>query len=119
MIKGHQGDVQFRQLKSLPKGAIEVNNKPLAYGEHSKHQHILTGDFKMYEVKGTIFAVVGERTARLQHVHESIITEEKLKSPAELQKADHGSHVLNPGVYEFWIQNQYNPYSGLMEAARD
>jgi len=115
--KGHQGDVQFRQITSMPKGAKETINKPIALGEHSGHQHVLTGDVKMYELEDTVFAVVGKSRGRLQHIHESNFR--CVEGIEELPKADHGSIILDPGIYEFWIQNQYNPYSKLMEKSQD
>lgn len=117
MKKGHQGDVQFRQISELPKGVKLISLKPIALGEHSGHQHILTGDVQMYEVKDTVFAVVGKDCGRLQHIHESNF--KATNGIEELPVADHGSIVLEPGVYEFWIQNQYNPYSKLMEKVID
>lgn len=118
-IKGHQGDVQFKQVLSLPKGAKKVNNKPIAYGEHSGHQHVLTGDVDMYEIEGRLVAVVGSDGARLHHIHESNIQVKDWASTKELQKADHNSHLLDKGIYEFYIQNSYNPYSKLMEQVID
>jgi len=119
LLKGHQGDVQFTQLIELPANAVRVANRPLAYGEHSGHQHVLTGDITLFEIEGRVIAVVGNDGARLQHVHESNFTEKCWASTNEIQKADHGSHLLPAGTYEFFIQNSYNPYSKLMEKVVD
>jgi hypothetical protein len=119
VITGHQGDVQFKQINSLPKGAKKIEQKPLALGEHSGHMHVLTGDVELFEHDGTVFASVGSDGARLQHVHESNFTAKAYKSTKELQKADHNSHLIPEGVYEFWIQNTYNPYTKLMEKVED
>lgn len=118
-LKGHQGDVQFSQLKSIPAEAKKIDNRPIAYGEHSGHQHVLTGDVEMYEIEGKLIAVVGSDGARLQHIHESRMTPNAWKSTKELEKADHHSHLLPEGIYEFYIQNSYNPYSKLMEKVTD
>lgn len=118
-IKGHQGDVQFRQIDVLPKGAKKIDQKPLALGEHSGHMHVLTGDVELFEHEGTIYASVGTDGARLQHVHESNFKLKDYGSTRELKKADHHSHLLPRGVYEFWIQNTYNPYTKLMEKVED
>lgn len=118
-IKGHQGDVQFSVIPSLPKNAVPVANKPIALGEQSGHMHVLTGDVQMFEVDGRIITVVGNDGARLQHVHESNFTEKCWTSTKEIQIADHKSHMLPQGVYEFWIQNAYNPYKKIMEQVID
>lgn len=118
-IRFHQGDVQGKSIPALPQGAKKINNKPIAYGEHSGHQHVLTGDVQMFEVEGRIITVIGGDGARLQHIHESKLTTTAWKKTKELEKADHASHLLNKGIYEFHIQNAYNPYSKLMEKVID
>jgi uncharacterized protein YkuJ len=70
LLKGHQGDVQFKQIGKLPTNAKKIQNKPIALGEHSGHMHILTGDVEMFEVDGKIICAVGFDGARLQHIHE-------------------------------------------------
>lgn len=118
-IKGHQGDVQFFSIDKIPASAKKINNRPIALGEHSGHMHILTGDVEMFEVDGRIICAVGSDGARLQHIHESKLTERTWKSIEEIEIADHKSHLLPPGNYEFFIQNSYNPYSKLMEKVID
>jgi hypothetical protein len=119
ILRGHQGDVQFQQIETLPKNAKKVANRPIAYGEHSGHQHVLTGDVEMFEIDGKLIAVVGSDGARLQHIHESRMTEKAWTSKTEIEKADHDSHVFPPGNYEFYIQNAYNPYAKMMEQVID
>lgn len=118
-IKGHQGDVQFASISKIPEGAIRVGNRPIAYGEHSGHQHVLTGDVELYEFEGKLIAAVGGDGARLQHCHESNFTDRCWTTTEEIPVADHTSHLLPPGNYEFYIQNAYNPYSKLMEKVID
>lgn len=118
-LRGHQGDVQFTSIKSIPAKAAKVKNKPIALGEHSGHMHVLTGDVEMFEFEGRVICAVGNDGARLQHVHESNFTEAAWSSTKEITKADHNSHLLPKGNYEFYIQNSYNPYSKLMERVID
>lgn len=119
-IKGHQGDVQFAKLENLPKGAKPIARKPLALGEHSGHMHILTGpSVQLFELDGKIFAAVGSDGARLQHIHESKLSEPALLSTTVIEKADHEAHTLPEGIYEFHIQNAFNPYSKAMEQVID
>jgi hypothetical protein len=118
-IKGHQGDVQFAQITSIPTNAVKIDPKPLALGEHSGHMHVLTGDVQLFEVDGKVIAAVGSDGARLQHIHESNFSDRLWTTTKELPVADHGSHFLPAGNYEFFIQNAYNPYSKLMERVID
>lgn len=118
-IKGHQGDVQFSTIESIPSNAVKIDHKPLALGEHSGHMHVLTGDVQLFEVEGRIIAAVGGDGARLQHVHESNFTDKCWTETKEIKKADHGSHLLPAGNYEFWIQNAYNPFAKVFEKVID
>lgn len=118
-LRFHQGDVQGQSIDKLPNGAKKSVHKPLALGEHSGHMHVLTGDVQLFEHNGKMFAAVGGDGARLQHVHESNFNTECYVSTKELPIADHGSHLLPAGLYEFHIQNSYNPYEKLMEKVID
>jgi len=119
-IKGHQGDVQFAQVGELPKGAKPISKKPLALGEHSGHMHILTGpNVQLFEHDGKIFASIGADGASLQHIHESKLSTPAWISTETIEKADHEPHLLPEGVYEFHIQNAFNPFSKLMEQVID
>lgn len=118
-LKGHQGDVQFKSLEMLPEGATMIAHKPIALGEHSGHMHVLTGQVQLFELGGRIFAAVGDDGARLQHCHESNFSEKAWASKEEIPMADHQSHLLPSGVYEFYIQNSYNPLKKAMEQVID
>lgn len=119
-FKGMQGDVQFRSLMKLPKGAVKIKNRPIAYGEISGHCHVMTGDVDLFEIDGRIVAVVGSDGARLQHVHESKLTPKSWIQKKEVEVADHKSiEIPANAIVEFHIQNSYNPYSKLMEEVID
>ena len=117
-INGMQGDVQFKSIKSIPSGAVKIKHKPIALGEHSGHEHIITGDVELFEFEGRIYAAVGSDGAMLQHVHESNF-KGNYASKKVLEKADHKPLPLEPGVYEFFIQGAYNPYKKIMEKVID
>lgn len=118
-IRFHQGDVQGKSIASLPKDAVKITHKPIALGEHSGHQHVVTGDVELYEFKGVIYAVVGSDGASLQHVHESNFKTKNFATRETLPMADHKPAKLAPGVYEFFIQGSYNPYKQIMEKVID
>lgn len=119
-LQGHQGDVQFKKIDSIPEGATKIDNKPVALGEHSGHMHIVTGPtVEMFEFEGRIFTSVGGDGASLQHIHESKLTPMAWKKVETLEKADHAPHFLPAGVYEFFIQNAYNPLAKAMEKVID
>lgn len=117
-IRGHQGDVQFKSIKTMPAGARRIAHKPIALGEHSGHEHIVTGDVELFEFEGKLIAVVGSDGAMLQHVHESNFNG-NYNSKKVIEKADHRPLPLEPGTYEFFIQGSYNPYKKIMEKVID
>lgn len=117
-IKGHQGDVQFKQT-ILPPNAVKVKHRPIALGEVSGHQHVLTGDVELFEMDGKTFAVVGSDGAFLQHVQDSDFTETMYTKKKLVKKADHKPVDLPAGTYEMFIQNQYNPFKKVFEQVKD
>lgn len=118
-IKGHQGDVFVKQLTSLPKEAIKIKQKPLALGEHSGHMHVLTGEVELFEFEGKIIAVVGSDGACIQHVHDAKFKDAMYKTKKVIGKADHFSREFEAGIYEFTIQNAYNPFKKVFERVID
>lgn len=120
LIKGHQGDVQFKMIHSLPENAKSISNSPLAYGEISGHIHVLTGDVEMFEKENIKIAVVGDKGARLQHILEGNLTSaECMTKIEELPVADHKSILLSPGIYEFGIQKGYDPFEDVFKQVMD
>lgn len=119
LIKGHQGDVQIKMVRSLPPNAVKVENKPLAHGKVSGHVHILTGDVDLFEIEGTTYAVIGSGGARMQHVLEHNLKSSCMMETKEMLIADHKSILLPKGIYEIGIQKQYNPYEKIFENVVD
>lgn len=119
-ISFHQGDVQGKTINSLPKNCRRIDNQPLAYGEISGHIHVLTGDVELYENNEKKFAKVGNKGARLQHIlHGNLKSANCMTEVKELPVADHKSILLSPGIYEFGIQKQYDPYENVFKQVVD
>lgn len=117
LLKGHAGDVQFRQIESIPEGFKKVDNKPLAIGSGG-HCHVVTGNVERYEQGNRVIYKLNE-DSRLQHTDISLMDKETYSSSNVLPVKDHNPHLLPAGIYEFFIQQTYNPYSKLMEKVRD
>ena len=119
-FKFHGGDVQGKQIVSLPKGAIKVQNQPIAFGETSGHCHILNGDVELFELNGRKYAVVGSDGAFHSHVHESSLTEETYKTQGNLTNADHTKECwIKPGIYQLGIHKRYNPFQKVWGKVQD
>lgn len=105
-----QGDVALRQCEiNSSQLADAVKDKVLAWGEHSGHAHVVTGDAEVFEIDGKMVVVVGTDGAKLEHM--------MFKTKA---KADHDALVLEPNTtYEVLLQNEYNPLSEHLERVID
>ena len=117
LIKGHQGDVIFKQIESIPEGFLKVDNKPLAVGSGG-HCHVVTGNVERYEFDNRVIYKLN-KDARLQHTDISLMNEQTYSSLNLLPEKDHKPHLLPAGIYEFFIQQSYNPYTKLMEQVKD
>ena len=119
-FKFHGGDVQGKQIVSLPKGAIKVQNQPIAFGETSGHCHILNGDVELFELNGRKYAVVGFDGAFHSHIHQSSITEQTYKTNKNIANADHTKECwIKPGIYQLGIHKRYNPFQKVWDKVQD
>lgn len=106
-----QGDVLLKKVEGvvIPADAPKKADKAVAYGEASGHAHIATGiDTHVFEWEGKMYVSVGGDGGMLEHLH----------LPTG-RKADHNPLILEKGVYEVVLQNQFNPFSKLMERVID
>lgn len=113
----HQGDVQMI-TSELPKNAKLIEKKPVALGGHSGHQHVITGEYDLYEVDGVMFAKILDGGAILQHIHKSNFT--TFKEGEVITKADHKHIHLKPNTtYKIGIHKKYNPFAKVWEKVID
>ena len=119
--KFHQGDVQAIAINEIPSNAKKIAKQPIALGEHSGHQHVLVGDYELYELEdGRLMAAIGEGGANLQHIHESNF--KGYENQEILAKADHHPIVksITPGSkWIFGIHKKYNPFAKVFERVID
>ena len=104
-----QGDVALKPV-AMPTGERKESKtgKILAFGEVSGHHHIITGTADVFEVEGKTYVLANGDGASLEHL-----------TPTK-QKADHNPIMLERNTcYEVILQNNYNPYSKLMERVSD
>jgi hypothetical protein len=114
-LKIMQGDVIAFSIDRLPEGAVRTENKPVALGEIHGHAHVVTGDVERYEAKGRVIFLV-HTLAMLQHINIDLMEDRKNWDAKEiLPVADHKPHALPAGIYEFVIQNEYNPYTKILQ----
>jgi len=117
--RGHQGDVQLKRVSSIPANAKKIEHKPIALGEKSGHMHVMCGnEVEMFQGEdGHVYYNVGTDGATLHHIHESNFKGYAKRDQGTI--ADHPPIDFETGVYEAWIQNQFNPYSKTFEKVLD
>ena len=117
---GHNGDVQYFSIKSLPKNAKKINQKPVALGELHNHAHIVTGDCELYEDDEALYVKTGNGKSWVQHTFESLLTQETYTKQFPVEVADHMPKELLPNtVYKIGIHQKYNPYQKVWEKTVD
>lgn len=117
--KMRQGDVMMETLSAesrkkytadyIRKNGSRVKQDCVAFGEHSGHHHMATGEAEVYELDGRMFTLTGKAGAKLEHINTNTGG-----------KADHDAITLEPNeVYEVIHQNVFNPLEKAMQRVRD
>jgi len=122
-VLGHQGDVQFMQIDTLPEGLKKSPKTFFAKSERSGHVHALCGDYELYvdsEEPNTFYVKVGKDGAVLNHtLFEHTHLEGFFDKPVAVRVADHRPSFFTPGIYKVSIQRRVNPFSGVFEPVQD
>lgn len=98
-----QGDVYIKPVTALPKGAKKVDHGILALGEVTGHKHQLVktrpSQYQLYEDNSGFFLEV--------------------KDPTELVHEEHKTIVIQPGLYDVDIQQEYDYFQGAIRRVQD
>lgn len=96
------------------KNAKKVANKIIARGEVSGHAHIAVGDVDVLELDGEIYLdVKGE--AAIKHLLEEVF----VKEGKEVWTEEHSDIQLQPGVYKYVPQVEFDPYEKIIKKVQD
>lgn len=116
----HQGDTQWFQINSIPKGAKKVEKQFIAHSERSGSVHALFGNYDMYEVEDG-FVVEAHEDCILNHSLKALIegTGVTLSEAKVLPKKDHRHSVIPKGIHFVGIQQRFDPLSGVKQKVRD
>lgn len=91
------GDVCLKPITTLPKGAKQLKDKVLAYGEVTGHKHQFgnPSNIDRYELDGRLYLQV--------------------YTPVPLNHEEHETLIIDPGIYEQIAEREYDPF---IESAR-
>lgn len=94
--------------------AKKVRNNVIARGETSGHAHIAIGEVDVLEFDGEIYLDV-KGDAWIKHLlEEAFVKEEK-----EIWTREHHDIKLEPGVYKYIPQTEYDPFIQRVVSVKD
>lgn len=94
-FQARQGDVFVQRIPAIPKGAKPIKRDGdviLAHGEVTGHAHRIAAPLDAVDV-------LAEAERIILRVHEAVT----------VRHEEHGPIVLEPGIYESYIQREYDP----------
>ncbi|HLB42749.1 MAG TPA: hypothetical protein VJN02_07890 [Gammaproteobacteria bacterium] len=111
---GHQGDVQWFSIDSIPCDAKQIEKQFLAASERSGSFHALFGNYNMFEVEGG-FCIEAKEDCILNHSLQAHLAGKSLADLVELPKKDHRHSIIKKGKYFVGIQQRFDPMSAMKE----
>ena len=117
----HQGDVEFFEIKELPKGLKKIDKQFIAASEKSGSFHALFGNYDMYEVDDNSFIVDCKEECILNHSLKEILENANvsLNEAKVLTKKDHRHSIIPKGIHFIGIQQRFDPLEGFKTKVRD
>lgn len=112
-VIGQQGEVRIVRIDTLPKG---IDTKPVVKGEkgfiisHSEsgHHHLLTG--------GDVMERINDVPAGMQILYAILESPEALIQDAP---TPHEGIALDPGIYEFRLSREFDPFAEQVRRVAD
>ena len=113
-VIGAQGEITiFRVSGNMPAGLITLaeldrHNRPIISHSESGNHHILDADVAVFEKPDApegmrvLYALLDNPTALIQDAPDA-----------------HGEHVLAPGLYEFRIAREFDPFAEQVRRVAD
>lgn len=104
-VIGAQGEITVFRVSSLPEGLVPSGERdragrPIISHSESGHHHVLERGVTVLERSDPpsgmriLYAILDEPTRLIQDADEP-----------------HGSHALSPGIYEFRIAREFDPFA--------
>lgn len=110
---GAQGEVNFYRIDKLPEGLVpnmerDKRGRPIVGHSEKGHHHVLDGDVELLERTDAptgmriLYALLDKPTALLQDAGDA-----------------HETQLIEPGVIEFRISREYDPFSEQVRRVAD
>lgn len=128
MENKRQGDVLISKINKLPQNLKRVKNNTLAYGEISGHHHTLVpmiGTVETFKDSlGNMYFEVSDKAVLLHTNLDTKTVEVDKAIEIMIERINKGADFHKPqevgkGIYKVTQENDYNPFTKLLERARD
>lgn len=98
-----QGDVDIREIKSIPKSAKLLDTKTIMYGEKTGHHHTFQGQVLVYEPteQETMTVRDGEQIQIQKYVH--------VQQESKIIHQEHAEQAIPPGMYAILQEREFDP----------
>jgi len=96
-----QGDVDIREIKSIPKSAKLLDTKTVMYGEQTGHHHTFDGQVLVYEP-------TKDATIKVRNEHVSIQKYVLLVQDTKLIHQEHATQVIPKGTYAILQEREWD-----------
>jgi len=96
-----QGDVDIREIKSIPKSAKLIDTKTVMYGEATGHHHTFAGQVLVYKpTKNDTIPVRDENVSVQKYV--------KLSQDTKLVHQEHATQTIPKGTYAILQEREWD-----------
>ncbi len=97
------GDVDGREIESIPSTAKLLDTKTVAYGEVTGHHHTFTGQVLVYQpIEGQTIKIDGEDIPVQKYI--------EVKEDSTLIHQEHNQILVQKGVYAILQEREWNPF---------
>lgn len=107
-----QGDVDIREIKSVPKSAKLLDTKTVMYGEQTGHHHTFNGQVLVYEpTKNDTISVRNEMVLIQKYVN--------VLQDTEIVHQEHATQVIPKGTYAVLQEREWDILENQIKRVMD
>lgn len=107
-----QGDVDIRNIDSIPKSASLLNTKTVMYGEKTGHHHTFQGQVLVYKAKqGDCITVDGRQIQIEKYVD--------VKESSIITHQEHATQTIPKGKYIISQETEWDPLENQLKKVID
>jgi len=111
-FKTFQGDVDIREIKSIPNSAKLLDTKTVMYGEQSGHHHTFNGQVLVYEPTESDTIPVRDESISIQK-YVNVLQD------TEIIHQEHATQVIPKGTYAILQEREWDVLENQIKRVMD